>query len=377
MKENTKRFWQFRTKRKCYYWITVISSFVAINLPFAWILWHIGDDNHNAIQTDHSVITGSKTLSHPPPDVCDNPGRYIPDQISSHWRYIDETVQNGYPNARVSGGIFLYPRQTSILSYLIRQIQAGLNRKMTICETGFGSGHSLALFAEIVAGYNKHNNSKSVTPGTDQQVHIVSFDKFDRPYQMPLWHHWNDTIGGGQPQRLVLEFVAGDSCRTVPAFLSDSVPNMPREKERKHPAAKNFHCDVLHGSSLCPTDNIDLVERSPCGVLLTSTAMNELTDKQVYFGKHAQWRNLRQQQCITDIVCFHEDRQDISRDFVFAKRGSTHVGKFCIAMTTGKCQKPSGGPKRDNNVCNTDIHAVVKSLQLQEICRQDQIPAPV
>lgn len=380
MKENTKRFWQFRSRRKCSAWIMLVASITILYLPISpfLTLWRIGNNNkNNVIQMDqYSVI--SAPLPGPPLDICSDAAKYIPDQVSNHWKYIDQEVENHYPKVKVSGGIFLYPRQTSILSYLIRQIQIGLNRKMTICETGFGSGHSLALFIEVVAqSWTNNNDSGSVTHRTNQLVHIVSFDKFDRPYQVPLWRHFNDTIGATHTHGLTLEYVAGDSCKTVPTYLSDAATSSA--KERKQVGAENFHCDILHGSSLCPTDNIDLVEHSPCGVLLTSTAMSDLSDRQVYFGPNAQWRKLRDRQCITDVVCFHEDKQDIRRDLVFAKKGSTHSGKFCIAMTTGKCQKSIYGSNKDVNqaMCNTDIHSVVASLQLEKVCCQDQILAPV
>jgi hypothetical protein len=257
---------------------------------------------------------------------------------------------------------------------------------MTICETGFGSGHSLALFAAVVGqGWTDHsnhnNNSKSVTTPriANQLVRIVSFDKFDRPYQLPLWRRFNSTMSGGSTygNGITLDIVVGDSCRTVPTYLSDAATS--KTKELNKLGTETFRCDILHGSSLCPTDNIDLVEHSPCGVLLTSTAMDELSDRQVYFGPNAQWRKLRDRQCITDIVCFHEDKQDIQRDMVFAKKGSTHIGRFCIAMTTGKCQKSTNGSNKYVNQgnCTTDIHSVVSSLKLQNICRQDQLLAPL
>ena len=118
-------------------------------------------------------------------------------------------------------------------------------------------------------------------------------------------------------------YVKGDSCETVPKYLS----------------TRNHNCDVLHGSSLCPTDNIDLVYGSPCGVILTSTAMSSLSDPAVYFGPQAQWRRLRDEGCINDITCFTEGTSVLERDFLFAPKGREVSHSFCFAVTTGKCQK--------------------------------------
>ena len=154
-------------------------------------------------------------------------------------------------------------------------------------------------------------------------VRVISFDKFDRPYQLPIWQHLNKTNSNAHNKQdkgsdyhgrtNSFEFVKGNSCKTVGKHLP------------------SLQCDVLHGSSLCASDNIDLVENSPCGVLLTTTAMNTLNDRQVYFGPNAQWRKLRERKCISNMVCFQEDTIDLQRDFIFAKRDSTPTGQFCIA----------------------------------------------
>ena len=125
-------------------------------------------------------------------------------------------------------------------------------KSLTICETGFGSGHSMSLFHEAAA-------SASHTTHTGIDTRIVSFDKFDREYQLPLWHYMNETSTTGVHH----EYYAGNSCNTVPKQLSSSSTS---KNDRGR-----IQCDILHGSSLCQTDNIDLVENSPCGVLLTST----------------------------------------------------------------------------------------------------------
>jgi len=286
-------------------------------------------------------------------------GSIIGESVFHQWKYIDETIEREFPNSKVSGGIFLYPRQASILTHLIKCIHAGLGdrRKMiTVCETGYGAGHSMALFQEA---------STFIGP-----VRVISFDKFDRPYQLRIWHHFNKTISASpirQPQndddhnrKKLFDFVEGDSCKTVPNHLP------------------SFQCDILHGSSLCPTDNIDLVENSRCGVLLTSTAMNSLNDRQVYFGPNAQWRRLRERNCISNITCFQEDGElSLLRDFIFAKEGSSQTGKFCVAVTTGRCQRDKLDSEIMSEKCTTDIDQLLIQLDLNKVCTQYQIETPL
>ena len=145
-----------------------------------------------------------------------------------------------------------------------------------VCETGYGSGHSAALFL-------------SSAPN----VELVTFDKFDRPYQTATFSALRSLYGKR------LSRVVGDSCITVKQYKKQ--------------------CDFLHGSSLCQTDNIDLIAKSASGVTLTSTAMSSLTDKSVYFGKGAQWASLRKGGCIEDIACFGEEERKLSADLYLAK----------------------------------------------------------
>jgi hypothetical protein len=360
-----------------------------------------------------SSLSSSLPLSSwlPKPEyVCDNNhnknGTNTTKFVQRHWEYIDSFVLNQQQaeesnKIKVSGGIFLYPRQATILTYLIQKIQYEITnnrptkRNLTICETGFGSGHSTALFQGAVTVPNSgypHSTS----------ARIVSFDKFDRQYQFPLWRYLKNESKNGPIHH---DYVVGNSCETVPNHLSSTATDTDK-----------IQCDVLHGSSLCPRDNIDLVENSPCGVLLTSTgalregrycccnsnntfpilfsifprlraflpffpilAMNDLKDRSVYFGPRAQWRDLRDRGCITDIVCFQEDQLDsLERDFVFARKGSTYTGKFCIAMTTGKCQNNSNhktGRDKENE-CTTAIYKIVSALSLNKICPQHQVKVP-
>lgn len=164
-------------------------------------------------------------------------GSYIQeDMLKDSWEMI-ESIAAMYPGSDVSGGIYLYPRQTILISYLIQKEMAFTKQKskkskqFRICETGFGSGHSAALFL-----------------AASPDVEVVSFDLFDRPYQLASVHALNAYFGNR------LKTVQGDSCKQVKRYSSK--------------------CDFLHGSSLCSEDNIELIHKSGAGVTLTSTAMD-------------------------------------------------------------------------------------------------------
>jgi hypothetical protein len=222
------------------------------------------------------------------------------------WNDIDN-ITSSYPNPKLSGGLFLYPKQVMYFRNLILQKvkdQKVINRrqdnKYTICETGFGAGHSAAFFL-------------SLSP----EIQLLSFDKFDRPYQLQALKDLQRKYPGR------IHHVQGDSCSTVPSFFQSS-------------NATNWQCDFLHGSSLCPTDNLDLVryaggeKAKNCLVsrILTSTAMSSIHDSHVYFGPNAQWRRLRQAGCITDITCFKEAKRSTKGKFIFAKKGMTAMTHF-------------------------------------------------
>jgi hypothetical protein len=135
--------------------------------------------------------------------------------LQESWKLINN-ITSLFPGADVSGGIFLYPRQTLLLTYLLqREVSSrarGLiqtqktQKRFRICETGFGSGHSAALFLSAAAN-----------------VEVVTFDKFERPYQDATFYALRSAFG----QRLTR--VVGDSCRTVQNY--------------------NKECDFIHGSS--------------------------------------------------------------------------------------------------------------------------------
>ena len=190
----------------------------------------------------------------------------------------------------------------------------------------FGSGHSAALFLEA-----------------SPLVDVVTFDHFTRPYQMPIAAR----LRRRHPGRYTA--VRGDSCETVPAFRG--------------------RCDFLHGSSLCPTDNLDLVGMVGCGVQLTSTAMQTLLHPRVYFGgPQAQWSVLRASGCVRDIRCydeapltpgmdsrtpqlFHGGRASAAGAGGVGRPSTTSTGAgagavpqaFCVAVTTGECTGRTAG----------------------------------
>ena len=281
-----------------------------------------------------------------------------PEELMSSWQSIDATVAK-YPKARVSGGIFLYPRQrklfTTILSTMERALQASYpNRPLRICETGFGAGHSAALFLSA--------SSNAV---------VVSFDKFGRPYQKPA----ADFLLNKYPNRFTT--VAGDSCLTVPTFLSSKWdPEQFHITENGKRLTKKIQCDILHGSSLCLSDNIDLVQNSPPGTLLTSTSMDSLEDKEVYFGQNAQWTKLRANGCIRDITCFAEEETEVNKKFVFSRgmEGNKMRHKFCIAIVTGKCR--ANGLDESTPSVESPLSRITESLHLRHLYPQFQVKPP-
>eukprot|EP00956_Cyclotella_meneghiniana_P022772 scaffold43433_cov74-Cyclotella_meneghiniana.AAC.6 len=244
------------------------------------------------------------------------------DMLIESWNMI-ENITALYPGSEVSGGIFLYPRQAIVLSYLLQKEITSQVRRMDkkdpfrVCETGFGSGHSAALFL-------------SASPEVE-----VSFDLFNRPYQ----HASATAINSYFNNRL--KQVIGNSCDKLKLYSS--------------------RCDFLHGSSLCETDNIDLIHGSGPGVTLTSTAMNSLGDSSVYFGKRpkwaakqhgsedAQWATLRNQGCIKNITCFEEESRTLNSNLRLARgKEQTVSHKFCIAINTGKCSKVQFPPRKSS-----------------------------
>lgn len=269
-------------------------------------------------------------------------GFYVDEaMLDDSWQLI-HNITSQFPGSDVSGGIFLYKRQTILLAYLVQQQIASRAAKggrnylepFRICETGFGSGHSAALFL-------------SSAPN----VEVVTFDKFDRPYQDATFSALRGYFGDRMYR------VVGNSCRTVKSFKKQ--------------------CDFLHGSSLCRTDNIDLIEKSMAGAILTSTAMHSLEDKSVYFGKtlkrdvkkygeDAQWGTLHSRGCISDIVCFEDEEKTIDADLHLARGKESNIThKFCFAQNTGTC-----GSSKKRGTFTSFWHS-------DDFCPDWMIPAPV
>ena len=272
----------------------------------------------------------------PPKEIEKRP---VSAKLESLWGSIDELVKR-YPNAKVSGGIFLYDLQSAMLSSVVKELATQVyekeGRSLNVCETGFGAGHSAALFLEA-----------------SPHVTVHSFDMFDRPYQDQIIE---EILNSGKTRRLRIH--QGNSCITVPMWL--------KERLVKSVSKHLLKCDFLHGSSLCPSDNVDLVENSPCGVIITSTAMNSLDDNAVYFGPDGQWTDLQKRDCIRDISCYSEEEKELSRGYVFNRDGSSIVHKFCIAVTTGKCSKERAASS--SPTCDNTIAKIVSKMGLNERC---------
>ena len=237
-----------------------------------------------------------------------------------HWLALDALVKNHRQLTKVSGGIFLYPRQSFIFISIIQHLASKLSDGQTIrvCETGFGAGHSAALFL-----------------AASERVELVAFDNFDRPYQLPAVKMLQTSFGKDR-----VHYVAGDTCETVPAFFSE-------KGEKK--------CDVIHGSSFCSSDMKDLTRHLRPNGIVTSTAMKSLLDKSVYFGENAQWRHLRQEGCVTRTTCWKEKRKKLEKSYVFAKQGSQMEHAFCVAINTGQCSSQENASDGIKDVVSDDI----------------------
>jgi len=254
--------------------------------------------------------------------------------------YIQSILSNSKASSRAhrSGGIFLYERQAHILlAITIRLLQwQDSEKRLMVCETGFGAGHSAILWLTAGTGVVLDNTT----------MEVVSFDSFDRVYQEQaiIWieEHLIDTpIDSVRGNMMELTSIKGNSCDTVPQFF------MVNKK------VKGL-CDIIHGSSLCPSDNIDLVVfGATCGTVLTTTSMDSLHSA-VYFGGKStertsspllfspsddgQWQWLLRNGCIADVNCYDEASFILEHDFVFDKKGTVHSAKFCIGLVTSGCQ---------------------------------------
>jgi len=222
------------------------------------------------------------------------------------------------------------------------------NRSLAVCEMGFGAGHLAAMFLKASPGVN-----------------LRLFDMFDRPHQLPVVEKLKKSF----PDHNVLH-CPGNSCKTVPKFLVP-VSRSPRA------FPNDLHCDVPHGSSLCKTDNINLVEKSPCGVLLTIAAMDSSEDNAVHFGPNGQWMRLREKGCMCDIACFQEEERQLDRSFIFNSNGATARHKFCFAVTAGKCQTFGTQTGLPEMACERGLASFTRQeLRLGALCERWQVHIP-
>ncbi|CAB9518474.1 expressed unknown protein [Seminavis robusta] len=154
------------------------------------------------------------------------------------------------------------------------------------------------------------------------------------------------------PRRL--EHHMGDPCETVPVRLS------PVQKDNK----PMITCDILFGSNpSCLEDNLDLAQNAPCGALLTSMATKKLRDPLVYFGVNTQWQRLKRKGCVRDITCFASDNK------------TNKANKFCMAVTTAKCQKLKR-LRKDNNCETSAIAQLTKRIVLGRVCPSHEVRIP-
>lgn len=162
---------------------------------------------------------------------------------------------------RVSGGIFLNHRLTKILLALTNALlqEESLRASMVkVCETGFGAGHGIALYWAAATRAVKRSGI----------LEVVSFDFYSRVYQ-PRTLNWLKMSLYNTSDKNLLS-VKGNTCKTVPDFFTSQSA-----------------CGIVHGSSSCPSDNIDIVLfAAGCGTILTSTAMNSFESGFVYFTNY-------------------------------------------------------------------------------------------
>ena len=79
---------------------------------------------------------------------CDQ-SAVVGEEVRSVWRELDN-ISKQFTKVPVSGGIFLYPRQTTVLTLLLQRLVSRINagraslgkapRRVRVCETGFGNG---------------------------------------------------------------------------------------------------------------------------------------------------------------------------------------------------------------------------------------------
>lgn len=265
-----------KRRRSC--WLFVVLS---VYLFSTFLLYHRSNNNSAIRDNNNDELISHSSLSfislHVDPDhVCEKSNNLSSTEVFCHWKYINETSVSG------GGG-------AAILTCLIQSIHSTRLKDhrstINICKT-------ISLFQEAAIGF----------PSS-----VISLDKFNQPYQLPIYRHFNETFSICNCSKLQdrvnpypiyekSDLGIGDSSKTVPNYLSSS-------------SSSSFQCDILHGSSLCPTDNIDLVENLPLwgfidinwneyiarsGRLLWPTCTMEETTKE---GLHNQYRLFQRRQC--------------------------------------------------------------------------------
>jgi len=232
------------------------------------------------------------------------------------------------PISGVSGGIWLDYRLSHALlaltTALLREESASTSR-VRVCESGFGAGHSTVVWYAAAMGIHS--------------IEVFSFDFFKRVYQ-PIIADWL-TKALYNTSMVKLVTIKGNTCETVPGLFN-----------LKATTKLQWRCDLIHGSSLCNSDNIDLVLfASSCGTILTSAAMDDLANI-VYFVNETtkwspltyipkmqgQWLWLYHNGCIADVSCYEERPFTVHREYLFAASGTVHRQKFCIALVTDECE---------------------------------------
>jgi len=253
------------------------------------------------------------------------------------WPFLDQFVEtilqsespgnSEISQREVSGGIFLNPRLSTILIALTQVLLVKDNLKTSrvkVCETGFGAGHGIALYSAAA--------TRALTGS--RVLDVVSFDFYDRIYQ-PTTLNWLSMALYNTSNKELIS-VKGNTCETVPEFFnSQSV------------------CGIVHGSSLCPSDNIDLVLfAAGCGTILTTSAMNHLWHTHVYFRnftakddpltflpkENGQWLWLLRNGCIAEVRCYYDKPFELQGDLGFAISGTSHYQSFCIGLVTAECE---------------------------------------
>jgi hypothetical protein len=284
--------------------------------------------------------------------------------------YLVKTSLSHHPPSlytRVSGGIFHDRLQTHVLIGLIRALFKLDGRATTspirVCETGFGAGHSIAMWGTAAKSAFEGNHS----------LEVLSFDFFIRVYQQDSINFLREELYNTSGNTLIT--IRGNTCNTVPKLFGVS-----------DPAKAKSRCELLNGSSVCPSDNIDLVLlAASCGTIITSTAMDSLNNSTVYFlnrGKEnlkifnpetqGQWRWLLRNGCIADVRCFKDKPFKLQQDYVYAEAGTLHSQKFCVGLVTAGCNRPSFLNTETKQILG-QMRRVKRNVHSREVCMKSLI----